>query len=217
MAYTIDLHRSASHRISHSEITYEDKHLRRRVWWTCFMLDRLVAVMEGKPTRIWKENCCAELLRLEDFDVERPNDSIDGKNNIWTEDLRDTAEVYMAKLFMCWSFDDKAPHQPSIVEQQTYDIINTPDTILSNSDASPIDSDYWADEVRRCASSYTGSIGTESVATCNAENCLSNLWVSEFGLGDDSELLGLRGENEVVESKTGHGSMDLWTRQLCNT
>lgn len=211
MAYAIGLHHSASHRISHSEITEEDKHLRRRVWWTCFMLDRLVAVMEGKPTRISKKNCSVELLRLEDFDVERLLDSIDRKNNFCAEDLRDTAEVYIAQLFVCWSFDDRTPHRSAIVEQQTYDIINTPDTILSNSDASPIDSDYWADEVRR-DSLYTGRIRTESVATCNAENCLSNVWVSEFGLEDDSELLGLRGEHGVMESKTGYGSIDLGTK-----
>lgn len=191
MAYRIDLHCCASHPNSPSEIAYEDEPLRRRVWWTCFMLDRLVSVMEGKPARISKESCSTKMLRMEDFDVEETIDSIDGtRNEFCAEDLSEMAEVHMAKLLMCWSFDDITSHQTTIGQQQASRIITTADTILSNSDASPIGSDYWVDELRGCSSLYTDSTRTESIATCSADNCLTNIWVSEFCLGDYSELEG---------------------------
>lgn len=215
MAYAIDLHRSHSHHISHSEITYEDKHLRRRVWWACFTLDILVAVMEGKPTRICKDNCSVELLRLEDFDVERPINVL-GKNIFGTEDLREMAQAYMAKLFMCWSFEGRTPSS-TIIEQQTCYIINTPDSGFSNEDASRIGSDYWADDAHERVSSYTDSIGIEPVTTYNADNCLRNLWISEFVVEGDSELLGIGGENGTVERKMGHASTDQRARQLYST
>lgn len=162
------------------------------------MLDLLVAMMEGKPTRICREDCSAELLRLEDFDVERPIESIDGKNILEAEELREMTQAYMAKLFMCWSFEGRTPSS-TIVEQQTCSIINTPDSGLSNPDTSAIDSDYWEDDEHGCASSCTGSFGIEQVTTGNAENCLSNLWISEF---------------EAAESIIGHDSMGQMARQL---
>lgn len=176
--------------MSASEFGYEDNHLRHRIWWSCFMLDRLVAVMDSKPTRIQKENCSTELLRLEDFDMETSISSVDKTTNeLCDEGLRDMADIYMARLLMCWSFDDKTPHQFAVTQKQSYEMEKTPGRIPSNSDASAIGNDYWEDEARGCNSLYTDSTAAESVATCNAEDCLKDPWTPKFDIDSYTEPL----------------------------
>lgn len=174
------------------------------------MLDRLVALMDSKPTRIQKENCSTELLRLEDFDVETSISSVDKTTNeSYGEGLRDMADMYMAKLLICWSFDDRTPHQFAVAQKQSYEMENTPSSIPTNSDASAIGNDYWEDEERGCNSSYTNSTAAESVATCNAVDCLNDPWTPKFNVEGYTEHLVLQGENEFVESKPQDDIIDL--------
>ncbi|OBT71332.1 hypothetical protein VF21_09645 [Pseudogymnoascus sp. 05NY08] len=119
------------------------------------------------------------------------------------------ADMYMAKLLMCWSFDDRIPHQFAVTQNQSYEMENTPSSIPSNSDASAIGNDYWTDEVRGCKSSYTDSTAAESDGTCNAADCLNDPWTPKFDIEIYTEHLVLQGENQFVESKPQDDIIDL--------
>jgi hypothetical protein len=45
------------------------EHLKKRIWWSCFMRDRLVALATKSPTRIKFEDCDVPMLTMEDFEI----------------------------------------------------------------------------------------------------------------------------------------------------
>ncbi|KAK0728132.1 fungal-specific transcription factor domain-containing protein [Lasiosphaeria miniovina] len=47
----------------------KDHGLRKRIWWSLFMRDRLVALGMRRPTRIKKEDCSVPMLQESDFDI----------------------------------------------------------------------------------------------------------------------------------------------------
>lgn len=64
-AYTIGLHRNPEH----SKTSRKMQRLRKRIWWYCFMRDRLIAVSMRKPPRIRKDDYDVPMLMLEDFET----------------------------------------------------------------------------------------------------------------------------------------------------
>lgn len=65
LAQTIGLHRDPQGLPMESK----KKSLRKRIWWTCFMRDRLIALEMRRPTRIKVEDTNVPMLALEDFDL----------------------------------------------------------------------------------------------------------------------------------------------------
>lgn len=64
LAHTIALHRNP---ITHSTGKHK---LRKRIWWSCFMRDRLIALGMRRPTRIKDEDFDVPMLEPSDFDME---------------------------------------------------------------------------------------------------------------------------------------------------
>ncbi|KAK6610930.1 C6 transcription factor [Botrytis cinerea] len=61
-AYTLALHRDPKG-------IDADHKLRKRVWWSCFMRDRLIALGMRRPTRVKDEDCDVPMLVEGDFEI----------------------------------------------------------------------------------------------------------------------------------------------------
>lgn len=66
LAHTIGLHRNPVN----STMDAKKQKLWKRIWWSCFMRDRLVALGMRRPTRIKDEDYDVPMLTLEDFEVQ---------------------------------------------------------------------------------------------------------------------------------------------------
>ena len=67
LSHTIGLHRNPTKSLA---LDGKGKKLWKRVWWSCVMRDRLVALGMRRPTRIKSEDCDVPMLTLEDFDID---------------------------------------------------------------------------------------------------------------------------------------------------
>lgn len=65
LSHTIGLHRNPER----SSMDPKRQRLWKRIWWSTFMRDRLIALGMRRPTRIKNEDFDVPMLRLEDFDV----------------------------------------------------------------------------------------------------------------------------------------------------
>ncbi|TVY37862.1 Cutinase transcription factor 1 beta [Lachnellula occidentalis] len=65
LAHTIGLHRNPDK----SNMEPKQKKLWKRIWWSCFMRDRLVALGMRRPTRVKDEDYDVPMLTADDFDV----------------------------------------------------------------------------------------------------------------------------------------------------
>ncbi|EON98413.1 putative c6 transcription factor protein [Phaeoacremonium minimum UCRPA7] len=54
------------------KISLRAKRLRRRIWWACFIRDRLLALGIRRPARIRQEDFNVSMLELDDFDLCQP-------------------------------------------------------------------------------------------------------------------------------------------------
>jgi hypothetical protein len=66
LSHTIGLHRNPEN--SNMDLTRQK--LWKRIWWSCYMRDRLVALGMRRPTRIKTEDCDVPMLTIEDFDID---------------------------------------------------------------------------------------------------------------------------------------------------
>jgi hypothetical protein len=65
LAHTIGLHRNPEH----SDMEPHKKKLWKRIWWSCFMRDRLIALGMRRPTRVKDEDYDVPMLTEADFEV----------------------------------------------------------------------------------------------------------------------------------------------------
>jgi len=76
------------------------KRQERRIWWTAFVRDRLLALSgsasQARPVRIKREDCDVEMLRLEDFELEDEDDLKAVKE----------AKDCVQKAMLCWCSND---------------------------------------------------------------------------------------------------------------
>lgn len=74
LAHTIGLHRNPEN----SNMEPNRKKLWKRIWWSCFMRDRLVALGMRRPTRVKDEDYDVPMLTEDDFEIQAvdPNNSI---------------------------------------------------------------------------------------------------------------------------------------------
>jgi hypothetical protein len=94
LSYSLGLHRD----INPDHITAKNRGLRRRLWWTCFLRDRLIALAEGRPVRIKREDCHVPLLGVEDFDFDEKDENI-GR-------VREAALLFVEAM-LCWFADER--------------------------------------------------------------------------------------------------------------
>jgi Fungal specific transcription factor domain len=102
LAHTIGLHRDPEK----SHMPPEKQKLWKRIWWSCFMRDRLVALGMRRPTRIKAEDYDVPMLTLNDFEIQILSDD----NTSISEDCtlirdinmqKDLAVMCMAKARLC--------------------------------------------------------------------------------------------------------------------
>lgn len=70
LAHTIGLHRNPGS----TNMTPRKQKLWKRIWWSCFMRDRLVALGMRRPTRIKDEDFDVPMLTEADFEIEALSD-----------------------------------------------------------------------------------------------------------------------------------------------
>lgn len=102
MAHTIDLQRNPEGRSADAT----ECRLRKRLWWSCFARDRLIALATRKPTKIWEEDADVPMLVESDFDFHvLPDDNTVISSNCRL--VRDTgmqkqlAHMFIAKTKLC--------------------------------------------------------------------------------------------------------------------
>ncbi|OTB07825.1 hypothetical protein M426DRAFT_229743 [Hypoxylon sp. CI-4A] len=72
LAHTIGLHRNPAN----TNMTPRKQKLWKRIWWSCFMRDRLIALGMRRPTRIKDEDFDVPMLDETDFEIEPLADEI---------------------------------------------------------------------------------------------------------------------------------------------
>ncbi|KAK5627090.1 hypothetical protein RRF57_002805 [Xylaria bambusicola] len=65
LGHTIGLHRNPAN----TNMAPQRRKLWKRIWWSCFMRDRLIALGMRRPTRIKDEDFDVPMLEEEDFDI----------------------------------------------------------------------------------------------------------------------------------------------------
>ncbi|KAF8855742.1 hypothetical protein BDZ45DRAFT_727931 [Acephala macrosclerotiorum] len=102
LAHTIGLHRDPSK----ANMEPNKKKLWKRIWWSCFMRDRLVALGMRRPTRVKDEDYDVPMLTEADFEI-RPlaeSNSIIPADCSLARDVdaqRDLAQMCIAKAKLC--------------------------------------------------------------------------------------------------------------------
>lgn len=66
LAYTIGLHRNPTV----LKMPQEQKSLRKRIWWSLFIRDRIVALSIRRSIRIVEQDCTVPMLEMEDFNLQ---------------------------------------------------------------------------------------------------------------------------------------------------
>ncbi|KAI1262485.1 transcription factor CTF1 [Xylariaceae sp. FL1019] len=103
LAHSIGLHRDTATR---QNMTPQTQKLWKRVWWSCYMRDRLVALGMRRPTRIKDEDFDVPMLEIDDFEIGALPDDI---NVVSPECLllrnvemqHDLAQMCIAKAKLC--------------------------------------------------------------------------------------------------------------------
>ncbi|KFA78518.1 hypothetical protein S40288_01479 [Stachybotrys chartarum IBT 40288] len=106
LAHTIGLHRNPET----TSIAPAKQKLWKRVWWSCFMRDRLIALGMRRPTRIKDEDFDVPMLTEQDFEIQAlpENNTIIPSSCVVMWDMQMQRElammcIYKAKLCVCIS------------------------------------------------------------------------------------------------------------------
>ncbi|KAM3562207.1 hypothetical protein ARSEF4850_002853 [Beauveria asiatica] len=161
LAHTIGLHRKPGA----NSMTDGKRKLWKRIWWSCFMRDRLIALGMRRPTRIKDEDFDVPMLTESDFEIQTLADN----NNLLPRDcvvIRDVAMqrelatlcIYKAKL--CLGISHMLKTQYSVLIRDNMKPENTTNSTMmlfpnkfDNVDAvDTIDAELraWADSLPEC-------------------------------------------------------------------
>ncbi|KAJ8127904.1 hypothetical protein O1611_g5732 [Lasiodiplodia mahajangana] len=113
LGHTIGLHRNPAN----TNMPPQRRKLWKRIWWSCFMRDRLIALGMRRPTRIKDEDFDVPMLEESDFDIKALPDNVQVVGPECTL-LRDTGMqlelaqmcIAKAKLSLCISHMLKAQY-----------------------------------------------------------------------------------------------------------
>lgn len=97
LGYSIGQHQSTSHSPLLHGTHYGQ---RQRIWWACFVRDRLLALAEGKSPRIRREDCTLPMLKMSDFSCNSFSLQKNGNSQ------NDMAELFVEKVILCWCSSD---------------------------------------------------------------------------------------------------------------
>ncbi|KAG9234538.1 fungal-specific transcription factor domain-containing protein [Amylocarpus encephaloides] len=108
LCYSLGLHRTLPLPESpalHAHLSRK-RRLERRIFWTAFIRDRLLAISSDgrkRPVHIKKEDCEIEQLSIADFDMTPESGEDDGE-----AEMRDrvSAQTFIEKAILCWEGSD---------------------------------------------------------------------------------------------------------------
>ncbi|OBT88447.1 hypothetical protein VE02_03253 [Pseudogymnoascus sp. 03VT05] len=93
--------------VSSPSVPLRKKHLCRRIWWTAFLRDRILALgLSDDSSRsfiIKTEDCRIDLLRLEDFDLD---ENVLNHETVSAVRMRTDAVLCVERLLLCWHSND---------------------------------------------------------------------------------------------------------------
>jgi hypothetical protein len=162
LAHTIGLHRNPAV----MSIPPRKRKLWKRIWWSCFMRDRLVALGMRRPTRIKDEDFDVPMLEESDFEIEALPDenSIIGSECPLMRDLsmqRELAVLCIAKAKLCICISRMLTAQYSVLirdKSKPDSTVNStmmlfPNKRLDNTEmVNAVDTELlsWADDLPPC-------------------------------------------------------------------
>lgn len=148
LAQTIGMHRDPAK----SSLTLKRQRQWKRIWWSCIMRDRMIALGMRRPTRIKAEECDVPMLTVDDFELQSLSDDItwipaDCTPARSVETQRSLALMCIEKAKLCLCISHILSAQYSVPDQHIGDEINpsTRATVLL-----PKALDREADEFKRC-------------------------------------------------------------------
>ncbi|RKL27033.1 Cutinase transcription factor 1 beta [Fusarium oxysporum] len=102
LAYTLCLHRDPST----TSMSSARQKLYKRIWWSCFMRDRLIALGMRQPSRIHDKDFDVPMLEESDFDIEvfPQDDNILPRQCAVVRDItmqHELADLFIAKVQLC--------------------------------------------------------------------------------------------------------------------
>ncbi|EMT72374.1 Cutinase transcription factor 1 beta [Fusarium odoratissimum] len=131
LAYTIGLHRNPGL----TSMTPAKQKLRKRIWWSCCMRDRLIALGMRQPSRIKDEDFDVPMLEESDFEVEAlPKDntvipaSCTLVRNLDTQ--RELAIMCIAKAQLCVCISHTLKAQYSVLTRDIIKLENTTNSTI---------------------------------------------------------------------------------------
>ncbi|KAH7318594.1 cutinase transcription factor 1 [Stachybotrys elegans] len=162
LAHTIGLHRNPET----TSIAPSKQKLWKRIWWSCFMRDRLIALGMRRPTRIKDEDFDVPMLTEQDFDIQAlpENNTVISHACTLMRDLSMQRElaimcIYKAKLCVCISHMLRTQYSVLIRDKVKPDNTTTstmmlfPNKKLDNVESvSAVDMELmtWAESLPKC-------------------------------------------------------------------
>lgn len=100
VARRMGLHREASARLVSAKV----RRFRRRLWWSLYIRDRMIALGTRRPLRIYDSDCDVGMLTLDDFDLEPFHEGYQGQSlipNVKENEATARMCIRLAKLCIC--------------------------------------------------------------------------------------------------------------------
>jgi hypothetical protein len=162
LAHTIGLHRDPGS----TTMTLAKQKLWKRIWWSCFMRDRLIALGMRRPTRIKDEDFDVPMLEEDDFEIQILADNITVVSSECSlmRDLtmqKELAVMCVAKARLCICISHMLKAQYSVLIRDTMKPENTtnstmmlfPNKQMDNFDSvNAVDAELmnWANSLPEC-------------------------------------------------------------------
>lgn len=131
LAHTIGLHRNPAN----TKMSPRKQKLWKRIWWSCFMRDRLIALGMRRPTRIKDEDFDVPMLEESDFEIGPLADDIQVVNHDCTL-VRDVlmqqqlASMCVAKAKLCICISQMLKAQYSVLVRDSERAENTTNSTM---------------------------------------------------------------------------------------
>lgn len=142
LSYSMGLHRGASIAMQADTIQYGQF---KRIWWTCFIYDRLIALSDTKPTRIRREDCSVLMVQASDF----PRGAMSISGDLIYE--ADITQSFIEKAMLCWYNSDEMTRPLAVASSDiTSDDMRTDDVdgVLETAIPASEEQSYDRDETR---------------------------------------------------------------------
>lgn len=121
VARKMGLHREPTARFASEKI----RHFRKRLWWSLYIRDRMIALGTRRPMRIYDSDCDVSMLTLDDFDLEPFDEFYQG------EPLVPGAKENETTALMCIQLAKLSVHVGHVVSSQyTTQAREIPSTVM---------------------------------------------------------------------------------------